>query len=375
MKLVVISNMAHYRRDGGIVGHGATSRELSAVAALFDEVRHVACLHDEPAPASALPYTASNLELVPVRPTGGPRALDKLSIVAAMPEYVRVMQRELATADAVHVRAPANISLAAILVLHARATPRRRWVKYAGSWTPHHGEPWSYALQRRLLARPGHGAFITVNGETGGIPHAVAMVNPSLSDDELRRGAEAAATKVLAPPIRLLFVGHFGAAKHPEVAIDVLAALRARGLEARLDLVGEGDSATLHQRASRLGVVDLVTIHGALPRSRIDELYRVAHFVVLPSRTEGWPKVLGEGMAFGAVPLASAVGSIPTYLREANTGRVFHVPPDPAAYAHAIVDYAAEPARWKRDSESAVAGAGRFGYTRFVETIRGLFAL
>ncbi|MFN0247163.1 MAG: glycosyltransferase [Kofleriaceae bacterium] len=373
MRLVVLSNMAHYRRsDGIIVGHGATSRELSAVAALFDEVRHVACLHDEPAPASALPYSADNIELVAVRPTGGPGVRDKLSILSAMPEYVRVMRRELASADAVHVRAPANISLAAILLLQTRATPRRRWVKYAGSWSSHADEPWSYTLQRKLLARTGHGARVTVNGDSGGYAHVVSVPNPSLSDAELRRGADSALAKALASPVRLLFVGHFGAAKHPEVTIDVVAALRSLRVEAQLDLVGEGDADALHERANQLGLANHVTIHGALPRPKIDDLYRVAHFVVLPSRTEGWPKVLGEGMAFGAVPLASGVGSIPLYLREATTGQVFSVPPDPDAYARAIAAYVADPDRWKRDSAHAVAGAATFGYSRYVNTIRAL---
>ena len=78
-----------------IVGHGATARELSAVASLFDEVRHVACLHEGPPPASARPYDAANVTLVPVPPAGGPTLRDKLAIARLTPRYVRTIRREL----------------------------------------------------------------------------------------------------------------------------------------------------------------------------------------------------------------------------------------------------------------------------------------
>jgi hypothetical protein len=127
---VIISNMAHYHRgDGVIVGHGATARELDMLATLFDEVRHVACLHEEAAPASALPYASRNITLVPVPPAGGETLGAKLGIARYTPLYVRTIARELRGADAVHVRCPANISLYALAMLAARREPQRRWIK------------------------------------------------------------------------------------------------------------------------------------------------------------------------------------------------------------------------------------------------------
>ena len=61
MRLLVISNMSHYLRDDEVVGWGPTVQEIDHLATLFDEVRHIACLHPEPAPASALPYAAPNV--------------------------------------------------------------------------------------------------------------------------------------------------------------------------------------------------------------------------------------------------------------------------------------------------------------------------
>jgi glycosyltransferase involved in cell wall biosynthesis len=377
MRLVIISNMAHYRRaDGAIVGHGATARELDALATLFDEVRHVACLHDDPAPASALPYAAPNLALIPVPPAGGDELVAKLGILRQTPRYVATIARELPGADAVHVRAPANISLYALAMLAARRGPARRWVKYAGDWGRRRGEPLSYRLQRAWLARPGHGAQVTINGRYPDQPgHVHSWWNPCLTDDELVRGRVGATSKRLASPIRLAFVGHLGAAKNPAIAVETLAELRRGGIDARLDVAGEGSELpALVEQVERDELGDAVAFHGALPRPALAALYDAAHFVVLPSRSEGWPKVLGEGMASGAVPIATAVGGIPDALARLATGHAVAAPSAPA-FAAAIRGYLTDPARWQRESTAALAAAEQFSYASYLRAVQALLAL
>ena len=95
------------------------SRTNDALATLFDDVRHVACLHDEPAPASALPYAAANLTLVGVPPAGGDDLAAKLDICRLTPRYVRTIVRELRAADAVHVTVStleSSVSPSAVLI-------------------------------------------------------------------------------------------------------------------------------------------------------------------------------------------------------------------------------------------------------------------
>jgi glycosyltransferase involved in cell wall biosynthesis len=378
MKLVIVSNMAHYRRaDGTIVGHGATARELSVLATLFDEVRHVACLHDETPPASALPYTAENIELVPVPPTGGATIGAKLDIVRMLPHYAATIRRELHDADAVHVRCPDNVSMCALAILSVTRTPRRRWIKYAGNWQPVAREPLFYGLQRRWLARGRHHAQVTVNAAAeASVGHVHAVANPCLTDDEIVRGSQIAAHKALSSPVRLLFVGHLGAAKNPQAAIDAVALLRDRGIATTLDVAGEAaDLEPFRVRARALDCADTIVFHGALPRERLDPLYASANLLVLPSRTEGWPKVLSEGMAFGAVPIATAVGSIESVLSRAGCGRALPPPVTSAAIADAITDYVRDPERYRREVARAVAAAEGFSFARYLETVRMLLEL
>src|SRR5687767_2012317 len=117
MRLLIISNMAHYLRHGQVVGWGPTVQEIDHLAELFDEVVHIACLHSSEAPASALPYSSARVTLVPVPPAGGKGLGAKLNILRHSPLYARMILRQLSRADVVHVRCPANISLLAIFLL------------------------------------------------------------------------------------------------------------------------------------------------------------------------------------------------------------------------------------------------------------------
>src|SRR5689334_12802114 len=82
-------------------------------------------------------------------------------------------------------------------------------------------------------------------------------------------------------------------------------------------------------------------------------------FILLPSKSEGWPKVLSEAMACGAVPIASNVGGIPEIMREMGVGR--SLPANQIApYIEAIEWYYQHPQEWKHDSEQAWRSASLF---------------
>ena len=49
-------------------------------------------------------------------------------------------------------------------------------------------------------------------------------------------------------------------------------------------------------------------------KESIDHVYENAHVLVLTSESEGFPKVISEAMAFGCVPIVTAVGAIPEVL-------------------------------------------------------------
>jgi hypothetical protein len=164
MKLLIISDLPHYQRNGQIVGWGTTVREINHLAQMFEEIRYVACFYPGPAPASALPYDTDRVKLIPLPPSGGKTLGAKVNILRLTPHYLRTIYQQLSWADVLHVRCPNNIGLLAMMLLSGVSSPRKRWFKYAGNWKPTNQQPWSYDFQRWWLEKGLHRGIVTVNG-------------------------------------------------------------------------------------------------------------------------------------------------------------------------------------------------------------------
>jgi len=376
VKLLIISNMAHYYRDGQLVGHGPTAREISYLSQLFEGVTHVGCLHKESAPDIALPYTTNNVQFTGLPPTGGITLLDKLGIILRIPQYLAAIVPEVRRADVVHVRCPANIPLIAIILLAFVKHPQKRWIKYAGNWKPSGKDALSYRFQRWWLRRNFARSLVTVNGEWSDAPeHVHAFLNPCLTEEELVEGQNAAQQKHLESPLNFLFVGRVERAKGVEYALKIIAALQESGVQARFDIVGDGpERRDLEEICTHLNIEGSVHFHGWKSRSEINPFYEKAHFILFPSRSEGWPKVLSEAMAFGVVPLASSVSSIPQYLHKFGSGHSF--PPDDLdAFANAVLEYRKQPDKWKQESENSIIAAKHFSYNAYLNAVRKLLEI
>lgn len=368
-RLLIISHTPHYLRADTIVGWGPTVREIDQLASRFAHVRHVACMHDGTAPENAVAYEARNVQLVPVPPAGGNGPWGKLDALWVTPLYARTILRELATADVVHVRAPANIAMVAMLVLGMKGT-RKRWFKYAGNWMPAGGDHATYRLQRWWLARGRHGGLVTVNGRWPAQPACVRPFrNPSLDDDDLARGRQAALHKSLTSPLRLLFVGALNVSKGVERALRILAELSNRGIDAELELAGDGaDRARFETLARSLGIEPRARFLGWLARPALHAAYERAHVLVLPSATEGWPKVLSEAMAFGVIPIAGDVSAIRAELELLRVGRAVPVE-DVRGFADTIASYVTDPKRWSHESANAIAAAPLFSFPNYLDSV------
>jgi glycosyltransferase involved in cell wall biosynthesis len=164
-------------------------------------------------------------------------------------------------------------------------------------------------------------------------------------------------------------------AKGVHCALEVLIRLSRKGFAVRLDFVGDGPARPELERVAReKGVQSQVTFHGWIPHGALSARYANAHLMLLPSRSEGWPKVLSEAMAFGVVPVATRVSSIPEYLLRFGIGTVAEYN-DVQGFVDGILAYVNSPERWSRESKRAAKAAANFTYSRYVESVRSLLAL
>lgn len=373
MKLLIVSHTPHYLRDNIPVGWGPTIREIDFLTRLFDQVVHVAPLHVEDPPDSSLPYTSKRVRFRPVRPAGGDNFLDKISVLRTAVQYVKVIRQEMREVDFIHVRCPAAISFVTLVLLALTASPNYRWVKYAGNWRPQRNDPWTYSLQRWWLQKGLHRGVVTVNGRwSDQPPHIFSFLNPSLTDLEIKQSLSN--QKNFAPPYWLLFVGRVETEKGAGRALQIAKMLKEQGVEFVLHLVGDGPEKPYWEEWSREQSIDSCTVfHGWLPRPALADFYSQAHFLILPSSaSEGWPKVLSEAMAYGVVPLAGAISSIPQILAETGAGMALP-PMDIPTFKNTLLDYVAQPDRWKAASLAGIAAASNFTYDSYLEAVRRMF--
>jgi glycosyltransferase involved in cell wall biosynthesis len=135
-----------------------------------------------------------------------------------------------------------------------------------------------------------------------------------------------------------------------------------------LELIGGGRLVPrLKRLAGDLGVAGRAHFRGQLPagddiRSSLDR----ADLFVLPSRSEGQPRVLLEAMARGVPCLGSRVGGIAELLAEPELVR----PGDAEALARAIVVLARDPARRAELSSRHLAIARGFELRRLTQCRR-----
>jgi glycosyltransferase involved in cell wall biosynthesis len=143
-------------------------------------------------------------------------------------------------------------------------------------------------------------------------------------------------------PLRVLYVGRLSAAKNVNVLISAIATLRAEGVPLRCVIVGEGPRRpALEAQVSSLNLSDCVSFAGGVDFARVLDFYEEAEVLVLASETEGWPKAITEGMAFGLICIGSDRGLVPEILGD---GRGIVVPPgDSSALTTAIRKIAEAP--------------------------------
>jgi glycosyltransferase involved in cell wall biosynthesis len=124
------------------------------------------------------------------------------------------------------------------------------------------------------------------------------------------------------PHPRLVVLGRLVPHKRVEHAIEVVARLRARWPDLRLDVVGGGWWAPrLRERAAALGVTDRVRFHGHVDEQTKHELLAAAWVHLCPSVKEGWGIVVTEAGAHGVPTVAyRSAGGLRDSVRDGRTG-------------------------------------------------------
>src|SRR2546425_370446 len=140
----------------------------------------------------------------------------------------------------------------------------------------------------------------------------------------------------------ILFVGRLDdPVKRVSALIRSLAGLAAVHPDVDLLVAGEGpDGQGLRRLAAELAPGRVRFLGWMTGAERLAALYNSAECLVLPSRSEGFPTVVGEAMACGTPVLASSVGGVGELVVDGRTGWLF--PPGDDAALGARLAFALE---------------------------------
>ncbi len=316
-KLVIISHTEHHLDDGVIKGWGATINEINYLADYWEEVVHVACLHKTKTPPSSLPYTKNNIKFVPIPPYGGKRLKDKILIFTKIPSIIKQVLKSIDGATEVQLRLPTSMGLF-LLPLFSFFVPRKFtfWVKYAGNWNDKK-PPMSYNLQRFWLKRNWANCKVTINGFWEKQPsHCFSFENPCLTLEDIGIGKKVSENKTLVSPFNFTFVGRLESAKGVDRIIEALKSIPLDTI-ATVNFIGDG-AKTIFYKNETAFLNEKVKYHGFLEKVKVHKIVSESHFLLLPSDSEGFPKVIAEAACYGVIPIVSNVGSIGHYINESN---------------------------------------------------------
>src|SRR5690606_10230208 len=87
--------------------------------------------------------------------------------------------------------------------------------------------------------------------------------------------------------------------------------LSKKGINVQLQILGEGtERHILEHYITENNLQDFVSLKGNQSKETVKSAYQNSHFLVLPSKSEGWPKVVGEAMFWGCLPVATEVSCV-----------------------------------------------------------------
>ncbi|MQP24777.1 glycosyltransferase [Flavobacterium sp. LMO8] len=262
-------------------------------------------------------------------------------------------------ADHIHLRCPGNIALLACLV-QIFFPHKQKTAKYAGNWDPKSKQPWSYRLQKWVLSN----TFLTRNMQVlvygeweGSTKNIKSFFTATYSESEIQNSefriqnklslqSESSTTesdfdfaqsdkkdynslslraesRTNENQFKFLFIGTLSPGKQPLYAIQLVEELFKNGKNVTLELYGEGIlRKELEHYITQNKLEHIVVLKGNQFKENVLEAYQTSHFLILPSKSEGWPKVVAEAMFWSCVPIASPVSCVSYMMGNGSRGVV-----------------------------------------------------
>lgn len=363
MTLGVVSLKLFYRDGDRYVTTGGFGRQMEALARHFDRVV-IAVPVAEGSPDGAYEISSENVVYCPL-----PAYRTQPQLLVRLPVIAWRILRHVREWDLVSARLPDLTGWLGFAAARVTRTPV--FVSLVGDWgevilvrgaTSARGlARWllnAYVRTYLALERAAVRRAVTFAGGRGLFekyrhvgPRVHLTVWTTVRDRDIVSIGDTCSDRI----VRLVFVGRFTRAKGLPYLLSAVARLTREGRAVHLDLVGDGELwDEIARDVKRLGISDVVTFHGRVSLGEeLLSLYRSADVFVLPSVSEGTPKVILEAMASCLPVVATDVGGVSTIVQSGENGVL--VPPKSSSSLARAVARVIDDGEFRR----AVIRAGR----------------
>jgi len=370
MKFLIVTHVPHGVQQKQYYGYAPYIREMNIWLQYVDELIVVAPLENRKPTAIDSCYNHKSIDFRRVSNFNLTNFSNTITSIFKLPKILLQIVVAMQQADHIHLRCPGNMGLlACITQMFFPSKPKT--AKYAGNWDPKANQPWTYRLQKWILSN----TFLTRNMQVlvyGNWKNQSKNIKPfftaTYSEAEKNH-----IQKTIHPntKIKFIFVGSLVEGKNPMYAIQLLEQLQKTNKNLVLDLYGEGTLRTsLKKYIDSNNLKEYVFLHGNQNQEVLKKAYQQSHFVILPSKSEGWPKAIAEGMFWGCVPLATSVSCVADMLDKGNRGVLLQMDLDKdAAKIHELMN---NPMDFESKSKAALDWSGNYTLELFENEIQKL---
>lgn len=366
MKFLIVSAANLTERNDSFLGYGPYIKEMEIWARHADEIGF-AC------PIEA--HTGDKLLQTIEFKIAKVFKLDAFNIksvksaartIPAFFHNIQMLITAMRWADHIHLRCPGNIGLLGCTV-QIFFPNKTKTAKYAGNWDPASKQPLSYRLQKWILSN----TFLTkkiqvlVYGEwSESSSNIKAFFTATYSEGDKLEVPE----KSLDATIKFVYAGTLSPGKQPLYAIKLIQKIANAHPNLQFSLFGEGsEREALERYIADNNLGDYVKLFGNQSAHIIKQAFIDGHFLLLPSRSEGWPKVVAEAMFWGCLPISTKVSCIPSMLGSGSRGIL--IDQDIEGAADQILNIMNNIEKYKEMSKSAMMWSRMFTTNRFEEEI------
>lgn len=176
-------------------------------------------------------------------------------------------------------------------------------------------------------------------------------------------------------PIKLLYVGRLVDEEKGVLFLPKIAhLLRQRDVRFHMTIVGSGsDGLRLQKEFTLRSLDDYVTFTGAVSLAQVEQNCAENHVLVMPSRFEGSPHALLEGMSFGCVPVITNIrGATDAIIHDGKNGLLVSVG-DTSTFAKKIAFLSSNQALYERMSCEATKRASEYTADKIAKQYLTLF--